>query len=79
MGVSDIPGSAGPGVSLALARGVQVKGIRAGVTVAEGRTMPTGRVGGGNGLRGEVGLTKIIETTIPKIPSAIKVRMDRPS
>jgi hypothetical protein len=79
VGVFDSPGSAGPGVKLLKPTGVQVKGIKYGVTVDEGRTMPTGWVGGGNGFSVEPGSTNMIETTMPKIPSAIKVRMDRPS
>ena len=59
--------------------GVQVGGIYTGVGVSDGKTILAGRVGGGNGLKAEAGLVKIVATIMPTTHKPIKVRIERAS
>jgi hypothetical protein len=79
VGVSEGPVALSVGLVMPFGPGVQVDGMATKVLVSEGRTMATGMVGGGNGLKPDMGSAKMVITIMPTINKPINIRIDRAS
>ena len=79
VGVSEGPDGCELGPMPSFDNGVQVAGMLTGVGVLEGKIIPTGRVGGGNGLKGETGLAKMETTIMATINRLINAIIERAS